>query len=82
MWFLRKVNPKMIVTQLMLQASEYDKETSEIMIQSMKNAEESFSNKTLEEEELEATTKDILDKILEEKDLILAQQKYKHFFGL
>lgn len=82
MWFIKKVNPKLIITQLMLQSAEYDKETSDMLIDSMKSAEESFINQNVDEEEIEKATSETLEKILGEKDLETARHKYKNFFGL
>ncbi len=82
MWFVKKVSPKMIVTQLMLQSAEYDKQTSDMMIDSLKNAEESFINQGVEEEEIEKTTNETLEKILGEKNFDAARAKYRNFFGL
>lgn len=82
MWFMRKVNPKLMVTQLMLRSSEFDEKTSEALIESIKQGEETFSSESTTEEELVEKTLKTLDDVKKEKNEELCFAKFKNMFGL
>lgn len=81
MWFMKRLNPKLMVTHLMLRASQFDQNTSDNMVDSIKKSEESFLKLDVKEKKL------VLDSVhaLKECQKISpeeAQRRYKDFFGL
>lgn len=82
MWYMKKVNPKLFVAQLMLRTYEHDKETSENLIDSIKTGEESHLNYAVQEDKLVSDTKILLEAISKEKDENEAAMKFRSFFGL
>lgn len=81
-WFIKKVSPKLMVVQLMLRSQEYDQKTSDMMIESIKQGEESFNDQRTTEEELFKDTLEMLQKVSKERDFEQCTIKYKNMFGV
>ena len=82
MWFMKKVNPKLMVVQLMLRSSEFDEKSSASLIEAIKQGEESFASDAAEEGDLIEQTKKMLEEMRREKNQELCFAKFKNMFGL
>ena len=81
-WFIKKVSPKLMVVQLMLRSQEYDQKTSDALIESIKQGEESFTNQKVAEDGLVKEMQEMLNKVAKEKDFEQCTIKYKNMFGV
>ena len=66
----------------MLRSSEYDEKSSNSLIQSIKEGEESFSSEAVEEDDLVKETKKLLGEVGKEKNKEVCNAKFKNMFGL
>lgn len=82
MWFMKKVNPKLMVLQLMLRSSEFDEKSSQALVDAIKQGEESYAAEATEEEELVEQTKKMLEEVRKEKNEELCYAKFRNMFGL
>lgn len=81
-WAMRRISPKLLLTHLMLRSYEFEKDTAENFVQAIKTGEESFLHQGVNEDALVTETLAQLEAMQKEKDLTMASQKYKNFFGL
>lgn len=71
-----------MVVQLMLRSQEYDQKTSDALIESIKQGEESFTNQKVAEDGLVKEMQEMLNKVAKEKDFEQCTIKYKNMFGV
>lgn len=64
-WFIKKVNPKLMLVQLMLRNTQNDKKNADMLFDSLSSAEESWKGLECTEEEVEEITLTQLTRALE-----------------
>ena len=62
-WFIHKMNQKIVLYNSILQTVEYDKGTSEGIVEAIKKGEENFGSLAIQEAVLEKQTLDMLKKL-------------------
>jgi membrane protein insertase Oxa1/YidC/SpoIIIJ len=62
-WFIGKMNQKIVLYNSILQSAEYDKGTSESIIEAIKKGEENFDSLAIKEEVLVAQTQEMLKQL-------------------
>jgi hypothetical protein len=50
-WFIKRMNPKLVITQLMLRFSQWDEQQAEILIDTIRRGEESYLHADVDEDE-------------------------------
>jgi len=65
--FFRAVDPKMMLYQFVIRVVEYDKKQSQTIVDAIKTGEESYLDKSVEEEQLVENMKEVLQKMNAEK---------------
>ena len=67
-WFMQKMNQKIILYASIMQTVEYDKGTSEAIIQAIRKGEENFDSLAIKETELERQTLEMLQKLKKDEE--------------
>lgn len=62
-WWMEMMNQKILLYTSIMQSAEYDKGTSEGIIQGIKRGEENFDSLAVKEEELEKQTLEMLKQL-------------------
>jgi len=81
-WFFTKINPKMLLGQILIAGKEYEVKESENLYQAIRQGEESWLHQELSEEDLFRSSKDTFSKMskIQSKDEL--RSKFGSKFGL
>lgn len=82
-FFIKRLNPKLMLSQLVLRGKEYDDQNSKILFDSIKNCEESWLGQDVDEKELETEMVSALNDLAKQGDFeSKIRKKYPSLFDM
>lgn len=81
-WFIKRVNPKQVMSQIMLKQNQFENNQAETLIDSIRKGEESYLHNEIDEDRLVEKVSEILDSMntIQTEDSL--RSDYKQFFGV